>query len=317
MSSDVIRAAVDLADGEPSSTFLAELRARLLAQGTSAVEPATEQPEREEEAEVIVEERVVPDIRKPRRRTVWLAAAAVLAALVGAGVVISLRDDPPSDDTLTDVDAREAQPLAEAALMTPEVFREGWSELDAYPVQVLAQINSETRATYPECAVLTSFGLMQPTTKSVTAHRDFVNGAVPMLHDVWVFASAEDASKAMDIIAGGIFPKCLFDLFDRTTARGTRVPANSDSHEWDVPNVSELLPHGDRQVIIGQKIDYSLYQGGSTVHVYPEAINVFVQVGRAIGFVDPQYLSDLGPNSNVERTVTAMTNQLEKEFGGR
>jgi hypothetical protein len=318
MSADTIRRAVDLVEAEPSDHFVVSLRARLLDQAVNANLLVALEPDvlsTEAEADVIVEERVMPDIRRPRHRMVWIAAAAALVAVVGAGLAISLRDDTTDDGTLKDVDSREALPLANSALMTAEIVGEGWSELDAYPVNVLAQINAETRTALPQCAELTTVGLMQPTTKSVLAHHDFVNEMAPMLHDVWVFATPEDASRAMDVIAGGVFPSCLFDLFDRTTARGTRVVATSRSQLWDVPNASDLASHGDRQVIIGQKIDYTIYISGGVMHVDPEAINAFVQVGRAIGFVDPQYFSDVGPGSHVEKTIAAMTVELERVFG--
>lgn len=72
-----------------------------------------------------------------------------------------------------------------------------------------------------------------------------------------------------------------------------------------------MAPHGDRQVIIGQNIDYTFLVGGAN----PQAINAYVQVGRAIAFIDPQYFGNVGPNSNVERAITLSTDALKKVFG--
>jgi hypothetical protein len=98
-------------------------------------------------------------------------------------------------------------------------------------------------------------------------------------------------------------------LFDRLTALNRNITAVSTSTSWPAP---QIALHGDRQVIIGQKIDYTFPGGGAAS---AEAINAYVQVGRAIAFIDPQYLSDVGPKSNVEQTITASTDALKKVFG--
>jgi hypothetical protein len=114
------------------------------------------------------------------------------------------------------------------------------------------------------------------------------------------------------VIATDVFQTCLFDLFDRTTARGTRIVGTSVTTPWEAPAIAS---HGDRQVIFGQTSDYSLKVSGGTLRVIPHAINGFVQVGRAIGFVDMLYMDDVGPSSNVERDLTKMTAALERVFG--
>ena len=70
--------------------------------------------------------------------------------------------------------------------------------------------------------------------------------------------------------------------------------------------------HGDRQVIIGQKIHYVLSPGGP---LDVQAINAFVQVGRAISFIDVQDYGDYTANSNVMEAITASADALKKVFG--
>jgi hypothetical protein len=250
-----------------------------------------------------------PTGRNRRLQRILLTAAACAAAVAGVLVVNHLNNDPQSTGELRDVDSREALPLSQAAQITPDVIGPSWSQVDDFSISTYANLNAATIAALPECAELKSFGLMQPTTKSVLFHEDFLNGPAPMLHDVWVFATPKDASLAMDVIAGAVYPTCLFDLFDRLTPLSSGTKATSASRSFDL---SPVAPHGDRQVIIGQKIDYTLSVGGG---VSVEAVNAFVQVGRAIAFVDPQYFSDVGPKSNVEQAITASTDALKKVFG--
>ncbi|HEX2783443.1 MAG TPA: hypothetical protein VHN36_07640 [Ilumatobacteraceae bacterium] len=311
MNTNPVRSAVDLVDAEPSTEFLIALRARLLADGSGAQAATAQQPSAS--ASETVEEYVMlaPGLTRtgPNRRVykVLLAAAACVAVLA-AIVVIKRSNDPEGEGGLRDVDPREALPLGQATQVSPDDFGASWSQVDDFTGSTYADLAAATNAAMPACAQLKSFGLMQPTTKSVLFHEDFLNGSAPMLRDVWVFATKDDASRAMDVIDGDVYPTCFFDFYDRLTTL-LRVKATSTSQSFDLPPVA---PHGDRQVIIGQKIDYSISgAGGLSV----EAVNAYVQVGRAIAFIDPQYFSDVGPNSNVEQAITVSTDALKKVFG--
>jgi hypothetical protein len=312
MSTNPVRSAVDLVDAEPSSEFLSALRARLLADGTGVQASAVQQPS--PLASETVEEYVIvapspPSTRPNRRVQKILLTAAACAAVLAAVFVINRAGDSTDEGGLRDVDAREALPLGQAAQITPDAIGPSWSQVDDFSVSTYADINAATSAALPECTELKSVGLMQPTTKSVLVHEDFLNGPAPMLHDVWVFATPKDASLAMDVIAGDVYPTCLFDLFDHLTPLSSGTKATSTSQSFDLPPIAT---HGDRQVIIGQKIDYS-FSGGAGASV--EAVNAYVQVGRAIAFVDPQYFSDVSPNSNVEQVIAASTDALKRVFG--
>ena len=248
-------------------------------------------------------------------RIVLGVAACVALILILVVVVNRPNDDSNAAGNLHDVKAAEALPLATAAMFNADALKDGhnsvtgWTRVDDYTSEIYAQATAETKATRPECARLTSAGLLQPTTKSVNVHQDFVAGFAPMLHDVWVFATPQDATKAMDVIASDVFPPCLFSLFDDLTPLGRRAFSTSVSRSWDAPTIAL---HGDRQIIIGQHIDYTFTDSSARV----DAINAFVQVGRAISFVDMQYFGLLDPASNVERAITASANALQNVFGG-
>src|SRR3954447_1472797 len=246
-----------------------------------------------------------------RIRNFVLAGAACAAAVVAIVMVARPNHQSPDGGTLTDVDATEALPLAHAAQIDPHDLGEGWTQVDHFGGSTYANTTAAIIEARPECAQAKSFGLLPPTTKSATAHQDFYNVPVPMIHDVWVFATPADASHAMDFIAGDVFSSCFFDLWDQMTPLvGLPVNATSKSEEWSAPSIGQ---HGDRQVIIGQRIHY-IFVGDPPEDV--EAVNAFVQVGRAIAVVDPKYVGDVGPTSNVEKAITLSTDALKKVFGG-
>ena len=311
MNTNPVRSAVDLVDAEPSIEFLSALRARLLADSTGAHEATAQQPSAS--ASETVEEYVVlaPSLTRtdPNRRVykVLLAAAACIAVL--AAVVVVKRSNDPQEEGLRDVDPREALPLGQAALITADKIGSGWQQVNDFTLADYAEQTAAITAAMPACAQLASVGLAQPTNKSVIVHQDFAKGPVPMFHDVWVFATPEDASRAMDVIAGDVYPTCSLKLFDRLTALNRNITALSISTRWE--KEPQIAPHGDRQVIIGQKIEYTFLVGGASAG----AINAYVQVGRAIAFIDPQHLGNVGPNSNVERAITLSTDALKKVFG--
>jgi hypothetical protein len=311
VNTNPVRSAVDLVDAEPSTEFLSALRARLLADGTGAQAATAQQPSASVSETVEEYVMLAPSLIRtgPHRRVYKvLVAAAACVAVLAAVLIIKRSNDPEGEGGLRDVDPREALPLGQAAQVNPGQFGPSYLQVDDFTGPTYADLAAATIAAIPACAQLRSFGLMQPTTKSVVFHEDFLNGDAPMLRDVWVFATKDDASRAMDVIAGDVYPTCFFDFYDRLTTH-LRVKATSKSQSYDFPPIA---PHGDRQVIIGQKIDYA-FSGGGGASV--EGVNAYVQVGRAIAFIDPQYFSDVGPKSSVEQAITASTDALKKVFG--
>ncbi|MGZ4739008.1 MAG: hypothetical protein ACXVLM_07215 [Ilumatobacteraceae bacterium] len=317
MNTNPVRSALDLLDAEPSSEFLSALRARLVADGTAVTastttqQPSAKAPDTAEEY-VMLAPNPNRSGRNRRVQKIVLAAVACAAAVV-AIAIIRANQDSGANGGLRDVDSREAAPLGQAAMISADVLvsqpgTAGWEQVNDFALSDYTRETAAINAATPACAQLASFGLAQPTTKSVMVHQDFANGPAPMLHDVWVFATPKDASRAMDAIAGDVFPTCSLKLFDRFTALNRNITAESTSAIWQAPPIAA---HGDRQVIIGQTIDYTFLVGGANA----QAINAYVQVGRAIAFIDPQYLGDVGPNSNVEKAITASTDALKKVFG--
>ncbi|MEP7203762.1 MAG: hypothetical protein ABI894_14195 [Ilumatobacteraceae bacterium] len=229
-------------------------------------------------------------------------------ATIAVVVVNRLGNDVASGDALHDVDPNEALPLGQAAPITPNVLSARWRQVDDFSTADYAQVSTATYSALPKCAKFTTFGMLPPTTKSVTIHHDFASDSSLLFHDVIVFATHEDATKAMDAISGGNFAECWFDVFDRLTPLGRYLGATSESVDLEAP---QIQLHGERQFIIGQHIRYSFPNGPQE----RDFINAYVQVGRAITFVNPELST--GPNSlaNVENVIAASADALEAEFG--
>jgi hypothetical protein len=312
-------------DDQPAPGFREALLAELLDDLTQP-QPIQAVVPRDSEPQEITVLKKLDRSNSPSTRTrviLGVAAASIVAVGVTAFVVNRRHADttvvpattpgsaPEGTGIVTarELNTGEALPLGQAAMISADKLGAGWQQVDDFSISDYATQGAAINAETPACAQLTSVGLAQPTDKSVIVHQDFANGPVPMFHDVWVFATTADASRAMDVIAGDVFPTCAFTLFDRLTALNRNISAESTSTSWQAPPIAA---HGNRQIVIGQKIDYTFGEGGAAS---AEAINAYVQVGRAIAFIDPQYLSDVGPNSNVEGAITASTDALEKVFG--
>jgi hypothetical protein len=311
MTENVYRDAVALVDAEPSAEFLSTLRAQLLAELSatvieSATSATTPQTEEEEVVEVIEE---TPSRRQRRTRRVWLAAATCLAVL-GTGAIVLFRadDSPESADQLADVNPEEVGGLGEQAAIPESALGPAWEAASDQGGVPFAQLDAQITAAMPQCAELSDYGIWLPTTKSVTTHEFF---SVPlqdfMYHDVMVFASEEDASRAMDKIAEPLFQSCVIARFDLLAPFWPTPETTSISTPATVP---EIDSHGDRQIVFGQRVDYRFSgEPGPAVLV----ANVYVQVGRAIAWISPQYYSfgSEGLNARIKLSSDA----LERVFG--
>ena len=121
------------------------------------------------------------------------------------------------------MDAQEALPLAHEAFLSPAALGQTYRETVLLPESVENKLAADTRASMPECAILPSVGLVQPSTKSVSPSQFFSSFLGGIAHTVLVFATPQDASRAMDVIEGNVYPACRFDLFDRDdSARSPR-----------------------------------------------------------------------------------------------
>ena len=250
-----------------------------------------------------------PRIGTTRRFSKVLLAAAACIALLATGAIIANRvSDDSNAGELNDVNPEEALPLAQTALITPDQIGSRWRKQDPFTESVFAEQTAATIAALPDCAMLTSFGLFSPTTKSVAARQAFTIGnAEDIRHTVFVFATPEDASRAMDIIDGDIYPKCWFNLYDHLAPLG-RFGAiiTSTSEAWDAP---QIALQGDRQVIIGQHMSFTSGDGPFDAHI----INAYVQTGRAISWIAPTY--HVGANLfPVDKMISATATALDEVF---
>jgi hypothetical protein len=104
-----------------------------------------------------------------------------------------------------------------------------------------------------------------------------------------------------------VFPACRFDLFDRMIPL-EGLGQTASSGPWDAPAIGT---HGDRQIVFGQHTKFGGGTGGSEAFY----VNVFVQVGRAITWTNPQILSTDNPLFMVNKAVEVQTAALESVFG--
>lgn len=313
MNRHPVRAAIELVDVAPSIEFRATLRAELLevfARADQDDMPPSEEPtatSREVVNEYVTlkpnQSRFFPHKRLSRT----LAATAACVTVLATGAVIinrASRDGAPTVE-LHDVDQPAASRLAQRALIAGEALGLYWSSGRNWAATELPNEAAATIEALPDCAQLRSVGLMPPTTKSATAYQ-YVSDNNLLVNQVFVFATREDASLAMDVIAGDVFPTCWFDVFDRGV-EFTYPGATSTSEEWEPP---QIAPHGDRQVIIGQRTKLTLLTGPAE----RDLVVAFVQVGRAITLVNPRMLIP-GELFSVNKDITAATDALNHALG--
>jgi hypothetical protein len=255
--------------------------------------------------------------RARNQRTVRVGGALIgVLIVIAIGIAVLGRGDEsqrPGDDTpaetvavteLHDVNLQDALLLAQSANLPQGDHR--WNKGQPENESERLREAAATIAALPACAVLTSVGLLPPTTKSAVAYQ-YVPGG-PLLQDVFVYATPEDASRAMDVIASQLYPGCWFDVIDRGfeyTYPGT----TSSSEAWQAPPIAK---HGDRQVIIGQHTSFIQPDLRRDHYV----VNAYVQVGRAISLIDPEFVATASdPLAAVDNDITAATTALKNGLG--
>ena len=290
----------ELADrGTPSANAWQVIQDRIARQTPSASAPQPHQ-------EYVV---LVPNPRRPtvspRVLKIVLAAAACLALFVVAALLTNHpNSDLPSNSELNDVDLAQATALGQSALVRAEDLGTTFRKQDDPIAETLW---AQQAAMNPACAVLPSFGLAPPTTKAAFS-RQWLNSFSTMAQNIMVFATAADASQAMDQIAGSAYAACDRELFDRLTPYGT-PGATSITETWPAP---AMAPHGDRQIIIGQHTTYSSSTGSSDEY----RIGAYIQVGRAISWINPVYVASVAqPLFLPDKVISASAAQLENVFG--
>lgn len=322
MNRDLVSSALERIDAEPSNEFLGSLRTRLLAEfegsrrdlRETGGEPHTSTPQPPQEY-VMLAPNPLRDTFTPRLVKIVLAAAACITLFVVAALITNRpNSDLPSNGELNDVDLAQATALGQSAFARPEDVVSTFRRIDD-PISeaTWAQQAEATAAANPACALLPSLGLAPPTTKAALP-RQWLHGGVggPIAQSIRVFATPADASRAMDMIAGAEYQACDRDLFDRLTPFGT-PNVTSTTEQWQAPTIA---PHGDRQIIIGQHTTFSgagIQNSGVTDEF---RINAYIQVGRAISWINPRYLPGAQqPLFVSDNAITASATALEAVFG--
>ena len=302
MTRNLVRSAIEQIDVQPSAEFLDTVRAHLLAELTRA--DAT--PQMPSTRQYVALESS-PSSVLPRRQIskILLAVAASIALLATGAVIINRASDGSDATKLHDVDRQEALRLGQAALIAPATLGASWRSGDALTdAEVIPEIAAVVAAR-PECAALRDFGLSPPTTTGVAAAQLLVSSSGSVAHTVFVYATAADASRAMDYIDSDGFPECHFAVFDRLAALGLGTPAPT-SEAWDAPQIPS---NGDRQIIIGQ---LAHIKPGTEYYI----INAYVQVGRAISWINPRYLPEADqPLFRADKAMNAAADAVESAFG--
>ncbi|MEO8264611.1 MAG: hypothetical protein ABI706_03780 [Ilumatobacteraceae bacterium] len=247
---------------------------------------------------------------KWRLGKIALALAASIALVLAAAVMLRHDDNQRSSTELRDVDPAEALPLGRRAFITADALGSRWREQEMFTEAVYTEQTAATIAALPECADLTATGLFTPTTKSVAARQSFSPGRNFVGHTVFVFATEEDASRAMDVINGDVYPNCSFNFFDRLIPLGSTLGTDTSTSEaWDAP---AFTAHGERLVVIGQHA--KLVGPDATVDAY--FVNAYVQVGRAISWINPMASPTAGDSQfAVNKAITATATALDAVFG--
>ena len=137
--------------------------------------------------------------RRRRRQHRVRTPEVELQGVVGAGHVAGRRLRSDAQLSALPGRLRPGETLAIRGLITPEVLGVAWVDGQRSPDTERPKHAAATIAAMPGCAVLISAGLFPPTTKSATAYQ-FVDDGNFLGQRVFVYATAEDASSAMDVI---------------------------------------------------------------------------------------------------------------------
>ncbi len=233
-----------------------------------------------------------------RRMKVLLGAAASIALVAALAVVVINHQAEPEVDTSHDLD------IAKAAIFEPSDLGFSWSVTHLWG-DLTSRSIAESAATVPECKPYLDYAFDTAGRHAVTAGRQFGIPGLEMVtwvitQWIYIFPSEKAASQAMDKIAEPGFAPCFDHVF-------RRMYGNSQASRLDPLPVA---PHGDRQIVIGQHLDF----GAPPPDGIPvDTMNVWVQIGRAVVFVDPSTDThdSLDPAGRIELAVSAATDALQ------
>ncbi|MEY2521710.1 MAG: hypothetical protein QOJ66_275 [Ilumatobacteraceae bacterium] len=238
---------------------------------------------------------VIETARPPRRRWKVVLGAAASIAIVAAltAIVLNRSSEPNAIDTSRD------PAIAGSSLMSPKQVGLSWQinhQYDSFTSRDVAGV----AATVPACAAYLNYAFDSPERLAATAGRIFSSPPLYALTQwVYIFPTEAAAKQAIDKIAEASFVPCFNQFMDALSPRLAGSPSNTTTVE-----PPPLADHGDRQVVLGQSValPFGTYQ----------VMNVFVQVGRGIVFVNPtpDALDSLDAGSRLEKVIAAATDDL-------
>ena len=238
--------------------------------------------------------------RHQRMKVLLAVAASIALVAVLAVVIVNHQSEPAEVDTSRDPE------IAKAAIIEPSDIGVSWSVTHLWG-DLTSRSIAESAATVPECEAYLDYAFDTAGRQGVTAGRQFgIPGSelITWIITQWVyiFPSEKAASQAMDKIAEPGFLPC----FDHVLP--LMYPGKGTASRLDPLPVAS---HGDRQIVIGQHLVFGASPGDGGIPV--DTMNVWVQIGRAVVFVDPgtDSYDSLDPASRIERAVSAATDALQ------
>lgn len=191
--------------------------------------------------------------------------------------------------------------IASAALLAPERLGDGWTatnRLDAPAAAIHTRFRSITA-----CKPFLRSVLLHPV-----AQRAFTTTAYDNAQRVWIYPSATAASNAMKAIATRGFAACEH-AYDAAVARDRPPTFLGSGRSGKGATATSFTPpkvqaHGDRQVVIGQRLRLPDTEVLSVL--------IYIQFGRGVVLVmpEPDMHDSLAADGQIERTAAAATAAL-------
>jgi hypothetical protein len=207
-------------------------------------------------------------------------------------------------DAREPVDITRDPKIALAALIPVTNLGSGWEvshDHDAFSPIVEARV----AASVPSCKPYVDFAFDSPDNKAAVTQQLYQSPTLAQLFNiVYVFPTEEAASRAMDKVAERGFLSCFTSYLE--AAQPIFSPGTTSTS--DIVDAPPLLQHGDRQVAFATS---NVFQT-STGPVPLTSVNVFIQVGRAIVYVNPRpdFHDSVDPKGRLELVIRAATDSV-------
>lgn len=318
MNQHPLQLAFEHLDDEASVDFRDALLARLLSDlgepataRESGVPVGTEQ-QNGDEIELfdnLPEITVVGLKTRSRSGARLVSIAAAIVAILGIAVV-TVRGPGRAG-----VDTRRDRAIAEAALLTADMVDRHWTGAAHRFDALTSRVAADLAATIPECVPYVDYAFDSPRREAATAGRVLVDENRQYLFQwVYVFSTEDAASRVMDKISEPSFVTC----FNRLSEASFPVLVPGYTSTMTTVEASPITPYGDRQVVFGT-------YATSDLNPYPppvfptRTVNVFVQVGRGIVYVNPtpDFHENSDPHGDVDIAISAAVNALADALEAR